>query len=55
METKFCPLFFYPFLCFSPPSFLCYNRAMNDIELKDYERVNQLFSSDVKSFKQRGF
>lgn len=44
------------FLCFidlSPGLFSCYNRAMTDIELKDGERVNQLFSSDVKIIQNR--
>ena len=36
-----------------PALFSCYNRAMNDIELKDGERVNQLFSSDVKIIQNR--
>ena len=44
------------FLCsidLSPSLFSCYNRAMTDIELKDGERVNQLFSSDVKIIQNR--
>ncbi len=53
MERKFCPYFFLSLSMLFPALFSCYNRAMNDIELKDGERVNQLFSSDVKIIQNR--
>ena len=53
MEQKFCPYFFLSLSMLFPALFSCYNRAMNDIELKDGERVNQLFSSDVKIIQNR--
>lgn len=51
--TKVLSLFFLSLSMLFPTLFSCYNRAMNDIELKDGERVNQLFSSDVKIIQNR--
>ena len=51
--TKVLSLFFLSLSMLFPTLFSCYNRAMNDIELKDGERVNQLFSSYVKIIQNR--